>query len=713
MCDGPYLIHVRDPATAPPNLAAVQELATGIWRVDTRVFIGQAELWVDDIRLSDVVQDAGTAEAVDVTLTAANVADLSLSLSRRDGQFRQLGEDPSYLTDNALNLAGTARLERFLPSAWGISMPLSVRYATTSRDPFYLRGTDIQAAQLQGLRTPQSSAMSYSLALRHARRSTSLLPRYLLDPFALSGAYLNGTGRSDLSLASASSYSGNLDYTLTPGARSSGRLRLSPTGVRFQSGLAGTDGSRFTYAVPIARDSDALIAPALSRSKVWRNSGGVDFLPLAGLQLRMSAGSQRDLHDYGDSTGLGRLVRGERRTLLGQDVGIETQRTVNTFLSASPRVGTWLRPRLSLATFFTLSRDPNARAPVRDVGDTAGAFHIPAAFSNSRRADLGTQIDAHRLGQWLFGDSATLARLLGRVANLDVSYGRSYASTYFGAPFVPSLGYQLALGGFDRFRSEAGRAAGSASDNSNLNAAGAVQLFLGLRVSANYQRTRGMTWVARGTDQVPLETSSREWPSGTASWSLTPPRSTVGWLIRGVTARLAYRRRQTTGTQFVFSGSPSAALTQTTARDLTPSVALTWPAGVSTSYDLSSTNSDALSAGNLFRTTHRQQNASFSFAFRPPARLARLKNVIRTSARYVLSQNAVCLQTAGQETCVPYVDSRQSQAQLTFDSDFPPSLSAGFQMAYLVSDERQTNHKTAQLVITAFVNLSTGVGQIR
>ena len=101
------------------------------------------------------------------------------------------------------------------------------------------------------------------------------------------------------------------------------------------------------------------------------------------------------------------------------------------------------------------------------------------------------------------------------------------------------------------------------------------------------------------------------------------------------------------------------------------------------------------------------------FAFRPPARIAHLKNMIRASAHYLTSGNAVCLQTPGQATCVPYVDSRQSQTQVTFDTDFPPSLSAGFQMAYLVNDERQTNHKTAQLVITAFVNFSTSVGQIR
>ena len=47
------------------------------------------------------------------------------------------------------------------------------------------------------------------------------------------------------------------------------------------------------------------------------------------------------------------------------------------------------------------------------------------------------------------------------------------------------------------------------------------------------------------------------------------------------------------------------------------------------------------------------------------------------------------------------------------DTDLPPNMSAGLQMAYILNEERQTNRKVAQLVITAFVQLSTSVGQIR
>ena len=107
--------------------------------------------------------------------------------------------------------------------------------SNTSSSPFYLSGTDIRADQLSGLREPQSSAKTYSLGLRHARRSASPLMRLLVDPVALSGSYNDGTGRTALSLASASSYALNADYALTPGKHTLGPFRVSPTSVRLRS----------------------------------------------------------------------------------------------------------------------------------------------------------------------------------------------------------------------------------------------------------------------------------------------------------------------------------------------------------------------------------------------------------------------------------------------------------------------------------------------
>jgi len=86
---------VRDPGTAPPNLSRVQQIAAGMWRIGTSVVVDPGELWVDDIRLGDVVRETGAAGAIDIAVAAADVADLAISVSRRDGQFRQLTDDPS------------------------------------------------------------------------------------------------------------------------------------------------------------------------------------------------------------------------------------------------------------------------------------------------------------------------------------------------------------------------------------------------------------------------------------------------------------------------------------------------------------------------------------------------------------------------------------------------------------------------------------------
>ncbi len=716
MCDGPYVVHVRDPGTAPPNLARVQEIAAGIWRVNDRVFVDQAEVWVDDIRVSDVVQETGVAGAVDVTLAAADVADLALSVSRRDGQFRQLGEDPTYNTDNAASLAATVRLDKFLPGRWGLSVPVTLRRTTSNTEPFYLRSTDLRADAIAGLRTPRSSAATYSFAARRVRRADGRLGRLLLDPLAFSGTYASGDARSDLSQATTSSFTLNLDYNLLPGAavmHIAGRpVRLNPSAIRLRSGFVRSDAERFTYDVPVFRATDTF-PPALSRSRLWRNAGSMDLLPVNGVQMRFDVASTRDLRDYGDSTTIGRLMQQGRRSLLGQDIGIETQRTFGTNVNVTPSLGTWIRPRASLSSVFSFTRDPNARQPVRELGDTAGAFRVPAAFTNLRRLEAGTQLDPRRLAQAVFGDSAAVARWLGHLGGLDVSYSRQRMSSFSRAGDFPAFSYQLGLGSIDAFRRTAGLDAASALENSTLTAGGSATLVLGLRLNATYRSTSGVTWALRANQQVPICTRTRDWPNGTLSWSVTPSRRNIGRVLSSLTAQATYRSSESVNEQATCGLAGSVSINSSTERAVTPSLTLNWAGGVLTGYDASRTRSDQVSAGNLFKNDRNQQNATVDFTFRSPAAFGRRRSNIRTSFRYSLTSNTLCLRSAGQLDCVPFVDSRQVQGQLTMDTDLPPNMSAGLQMAYLLNEERQTNRKIRQIVITAFVQLATSVGQLR
>ena len=722
MCDGPYIAHVRDPGSAPPNLARVQEIAAGMWRIQTGVLVDQAELWVDDIRLGDVVRETGAAGAIDVAVAAADVADLAVSVSRRDGQFRQLTDDPSYVTDNSATVSGTLRVDRFLPDRWGLSVPVTFQRTLAGSDPFYLSGTDLRADALQRLRRPRTSTASYGFSARRIRQAIGGggggggggLARWLLDPVSLFGSYSSGETRTSLSRANGSSYGFTLDYTMAPNPASirvAGKaLRLNPSRIHFRSGLVGSDAERFTFVVPIQQAGDTA-PPAVSQTRLWQNSGGVQLTPLTGMQLGVDAVSTRDLRDYGDSTTMGRVIRQQRASLFGSDVGLETQRLVTTSISLTPRVGTWIRPRASVGSSFAFTRDPNARQPARAVGDTAGEFRVPAAFSNARRLETGAQLDTRRLAQAIFGDSSGVAGWLGHITGLDVTYSAQQGSSFSRATGTPPPGYQLALGGFDAFRQVDGSLATSATQNTTLSTGGIAVLPLGLRANATYRLTRGTIWTLRSDQQVPIRSRLREWPNGSITWSFTP-RQLVGRILSSVNARVGYRRAESINEQPTFGAPGSVAVNSTIEKAFTPSASLTWVGGVFTTFDLSRTTSDRLSAGNLFRTVRDAHNATVTFSFRPPTR-GRWRSNIRTTAGYSVADNTTCLRRAGQQTCVPYVDSRQTQAQLTMDTDLPTNMSAGLQMAYVLNEERQTNRKISQFVITAFVQLSTSVGQLR
>jgi cell surface protein SprA len=72
-CEDGYIVYTVNPAVTPPNLAAVQELAVGMLRVDSLAGSNPllpgdtAEVWVDEVRLADMVNDVGYAGEVSAT----------------------------------------------------------------------------------------------------------------------------------------------------------------------------------------------------------------------------------------------------------------------------------------------------------------------------------------------------------------------------------------------------------------------------------------------------------------------------------------------------------------------------------------------------------------------------------------------------------------------------------------------------------------------
>ncbi len=637
-CDGPYLVHLADPGINPPNLAAVQEVSAGIYRVAGAVVLPEAELWVDDIRLSDPVAEVGTAIAMDARLVASDVGSFSASFVREDGQFHQINRDPSYRTTGTFQLATNWRLDRFLPTGLGLSVPLTVSYSRSDVTPELLTGTDLRGDALQGLRKPHSWSGNYNLAIRRSERGKSWVVRGLVDPLSVVGTLTQGRSRAELSDANSDAYSLIMGYNLQMQRRgprlpfggvikglprwiresefgkalAGARLSLVPSNIRLNSGLTRNRADYSLFAVPIARSDDALITPTLSLTQLWRNSSGLTWEPLGMLALTGDLTSTRDLRVYPDSTSLGRLAYEERRFLLGVPVGVERDRTLTTSLALTPRLTSWLRPRFTTSSSFLLSRTLDSRPPVQVDGDS-GAFILPQTLNNSRGREIAVALDLSRVLRGIWGDSSGVSKAVSRVRPVDFSSRLSRSSTYDLAAFDPNLGFMLGLGGRDRFLNHEGESARGAAETRSATIASGADLPLGFTATISYSLTRTDRFQLVGGGFSETVTRQREWPVGNLRWTRTFGRGPLTLIAAGA----GLRRRSGTSTQP--SGRGSVATSATSSYSLTPDLQASFRNGLALSMSLGTRSQRTENNGNATELDQDDLTGSVNYSFALPA----------------------------------------------------------------------------------------------
>jgi hypothetical protein len=733
LCSGPYLVHILDPAVNPPNLAEIQELAAGVYRRNANDPADSAEVWIDDLRLIDPISRTGTAFAADARLVASDAADFSIGVVRQDGYFQQLGENPSYRTTGAIQAGTGLQLHRFLPAALGILMPVNVSYSRSNVDPLLLTGTDINATDLDNLRKPESWALSYGMALRRSKRSSSWLMRGLVDPVALSANFSKGQSVTELSEARNSAYSLNATYNLQSGRKGftldlggvvdklPGFLRntdggngvrrtfvnLAPSNIRLSSGLSRAEGELRAFQVPIEQPSDTLLRPYVSLSHLWRNSAGISFQPLGMLQLSADLSSTRDLRDYEDSTTIGRVAKGSRRQFLGMDVGVERDRQLGTSVGLTPQVTSWLRPRYVTGSSFGLSRNLTSRQPVQAQGDTAGEFLLPQTLSKSRFHELGASVDLARLLRGVLGDSSAIARTTRRLRPFDISDRITRTATFDPAAFDPSLGFQLGLGGLDAFLTEGADSAVGASELRNTSFSSGADLPLGLSFALGYGRIRTSRFQAVPGSFLQTETFQREWPKGNVRLTRTVrglPISTFG---------LGTTFRTIRGHTLLPSAGGTAAETINNSSNWAPDARVTLKNGMALMLTYSILNQENTSNGNSTRTDQKDLTSTWSYAFQSPVLFGSSRRTVRTQVTGVLSKGIACLEREGEVGCETVSDNRRKEARATLDADLARILTGGLQFSYSLIEAKHLDRKFSQIVISASFQVSLYAGDYR
>lgn len=731
-CDGPYLVHVRDPAVNPPNLAAVQEISAGIYRVAQNVTVQDFELWVDDIRLGQPVSQTGLAGSVDARFTASDVGSIAVSFVKQNGQFRQINQDPTYRGSSVFQLGSNVRLDRFLPASLGIAVPFTVTYARTGINPELLTGTDLRGASLPGLRKPQSWSATYSLSVRRSVPGTNWITRGFADPLSIIASLTQGRNQTDLSNIEANAYAFNATYLLQLRRRGIGLpfggivkglpkwiregeagkglskadFSFVPTRIRLFSGLTRDESNSTAFRVPVERGDDALFRPTLALTHLWRNSGGLTWQPLGMLNLSGDLTSTRDLRVYPDSTTLGRLAYNERRFLLGVPVGVERDRSLTTALALTPGISSWLHPRFLSSSAFLLSRTLSSRDPVRADGDS-GAFILPQTLNNTRANEVGVSLDFARGVRQLVGDSSVFGRMLSKVRPVDVSTRLTRTSTFDLTAFQPGFGYQLALGSLDDFLSQEGTSAIGASESRVATVAAGADLPYGIAITLSHALTRITRFQRVNEGFIETETSQREWPVGSVRWTRTFRNGPLTLLALGT----AFRHREGSSIQANVAGTP--ALSAIRSSSLNPDVQVALRNGVSVAAGVTDLKQRNASNGNETQLDQRDLTGSFNYAFRLPRSLSKGRKQVRSSLSVLSTTARTCLQERDGVDCTVVSDVTRQEFRGGLDTDLLQTLTGGLQLGYSINDARHLSRRTSQLSIIASFQLSLFAGDYR
>lgn len=216
-----------------PAISRIQQLEVGIInqkyaladydevsplpRYDNTVF---GEIWLDELRLSDVRRDAGVAYRSKISLAVADLAKFDLGIDRKDADFHTVEQRPNLQptglnTTRNITARGSVSIDKLTPASWGLNLPVSGSYFNKVGTPKYIPGTDI----LSGDSAPDSImniSESYGFNTSFSKRSSDFwLTKYTIDQLKVgfNAQWSNSSSVQDKQRESQN-YKGNMSYKI-------------------------------------------------------------------------------------------------------------------------------------------------------------------------------------------------------------------------------------------------------------------------------------------------------------------------------------------------------------------------------------------------------------------------------------------------------------------------------------------------------------------
>ncbi|MDX1494848.1 MAG: hypothetical protein R3253_12345, partial [Longimicrobiales bacterium] len=707
--DSTYAVVLADRGRAP-NLAAVRELSMGVWNETLAPVTG--EIWIDELRLARPVREAGLASSVNVELDGAGVLTTRLNMTNRGAFFRQLRDDPTYQDDQSLSLYSRLAMDRWLPSEWGLDMPVTFEMSRASQDPVLLSNSDIRADRITRLRDTESNRRRVGVSLRKRTETANPALGFVIDGLDLRASYSTADGSTVTTESDSETFDAGIGWFREPEAREVGlvpdfakgavrallpgfledkvadaELRLTPERVSLGTSYFQQDARIFRFERIIEGAEGDNVTATLAPREFLETAADVRLRPLRPLTADLAILTTRDLLPPGQSATapeVQSLIAAQRADLAGLDIGWETRRLLRTAMGFRPVIFSWLRSDFDWSTVYRSERNTNfvERRPAAG-GDTTVVLARNARAQRDWGVTLAlspTGVSRAWLGEPVEGENQDVAQLrsiLGAFQPFTATYRDGITSRFNRDPIDPRLDYQFGLGGVDRYRFIGQDTAASLTDRSSWRLGSGLALPGGAGVRVSYQITDGTTLDTRSTRDI----LQRTWPEVQVTLPTLRPPGFTGMQALNLSAGIERTTRE-----IEFGGRALQRRFDSDTR-VPVDLSIQWIRTLVTTYRGAFRSGRGVDPTGRTQREQESHRVSVSSQLLPPSALARrLDRPVRLSFIGAYTSEVNCRITARGDECVDFVDQITRTASLSADTS-----AGGFEFGIQVSfDDRKS-----------------------
>jgi len=612
-----------------PSLSRIRQMTVGVYNPNIYP-LDKGEIWLDELRASDVRRDRGLAGRVSIDADFADFAMLRGTFQQVGSHYRQIGQPEAGNTSTLIDLNTNLQLEKFLPDNWGYAMPVRIRWRKDLRLPRLQVGSDIVLLRSDQRQEQRTETLQRQFSIAYSKRSGSENP---LVAWTLERTRINFSASSRVSRTvtredTTGNYQAAVTMDLTP--RSQPRIPILRW-THLPKFISGTGfnplPTQFIMDARIDRQKQTGVNRQYNNTRQNRFIRNMN----RNLRVRMNPFKAVTL-DY--SLAITNDMKADSTiNLKDLNFGPETSYRQTFGIDYRPDLASWLRPSYSFTTNYSENRNPQLQITGTSPDDRTINF--------SNRRTIRTNLNIDRMLSSAFGSpsrpsgddpegvSRKLARgvraFFGILNPINMNFTTDENQNLFNIKSRPQFGYQLGFSNTPRFQAIAADTTGGAQvitiQQNRETESVTFDVDTGFKLISDLSFTFRPDWRSSNTrsTNTNIEQRSLTWPQTSIRWSPNVRRmGGLGRLFRRIDLSSGYARRVDRQTNLNLAANTNlvgTAETKTTSTSLSPLIGVTldWAIGLGLRGNYETY--DEVSRLGLSATDQKRQNRTLNLAF--------------------------------------------------------------------------------------------------